>query len=712
MPMDRPKLTATDLHRRYCKGERHFANTDLSGASLRGLNLRGIDLSGADLSHTDLRGTNLTEAKLIDAGLCGAKTGVLRRWVVIKVIVALAVSPLALVLMSFPWLIMTQTLVSPGSSTYTGTANGDQILAIVGLTVTLGLLFLGYSRGISATFSISLIFVGFSIIYLIPHIIQAAIGPKFLNLSSAAILVFTILVSLTAVFNILGTSVSIISNTVVITCNSRLFISLINIIIPFSITLYALFAFFTSSGLFTSKVSVDIVGTVIGMIGIILNHIFSCLISRRTLEDASRDRIIRSICIWIIGLGGTTLRMADLTDANCSRMILKSAHLHNAKLIRTRFHLAQKVHLARLGKTLLSDFAVQALLITLRGRGKAYLGKNLKGANLAGADLVGADFTEADLSQSTLEGAELQHANLTKTQILGTEFRQANLTGACLEAWNIDSTTKLDGALCDYVYLLKTPQERRPNDPNRNFAPGEFTKLFQKAQKTVDLIFADGIDWKAFFQSFQELQTQYADQELSIQSIEKKTGGAFVIRLEVSAEVDKSAIEAAAMEKYQAQLRLLESRYQERLQLQGDQLEFYRQQTEIERNRNTRLDRIIEIMAENTGDTYNIGELKTAGFAPRGIASNNTFNDFSNTQDLTQAAAQIQSLLSQLQQQGQSPEAAQQQVADDLAEQAKQDPTLLGKLMKWGQKLGDATVTDVVKGVVKLALRSAGVPLP
>jgi Pentapeptide repeats (8 copies) len=89
--MNRPKLTARELCRRYRQGERNFDNTDLSGESLRGLNLRGIDLSGANLSHTDLRGTNLTDAKLIGAEVCGAKTGVLRRWVVIKVIVALAV---------------------------------------------------------------------------------------------------------------------------------------------------------------------------------------------------------------------------------------------------------------------------------------------------------------------------------------------------------------------------------------------------------------------------------------------------------------------------------------------------------------------------------------------------------------------------------------------------------------------------------------------
>jgi HEAT repeat protein len=82
------------------------------------------------------------------------------------------------------------------------------------------------------------------------------------------------------------------------------------------------------------------------------------------------------------------------------------------------------------------------------------------------------------------------------------------------------------------------------------------------------------------------------------------------------------------------------------------------------------------------------------------------------SQDLTQAAAQIQDLLEQLKQQGVTVDDAEQKVAQDMADQAKADPTAKEKLLKWGQSLGNATVTDVVKGVVKLALRSAGLPLP
>lgn len=82
------------------------------------------------------------------------------------------------------------------------------------------------------------------------------------------------------------------------------------------------------------------------------------------------------------------------------------------------------------------------------------------------------------------------------------------------------------------------------------------------------------------------------------------------------------------------------------------------------------------------------------------------------SQDLTQAASQIQELLEQLKNRGMTVEDAQEQVAKGIAIQAQSDPSLKSKLARWGQSLGDATVSDVVKGLVKLTLRSAGIPIP
>jgi hypothetical protein len=87
-------------------------------------------------------------------------------------------------------------------------------------------------------------------------------------------------------------------------------------------------------------------------------------------------------------------------------------------------------------------------------------------------------------------------------------------------------------------------------------------------------------------------------------------------------------------------------------------------------------------------------------------------NYINMSQDLTEAAAQIQDLVEQLQKRGTTVDVAQERVAQDIATQAQNNPTMKDKLLKWGQSLGDATVSDVVKGAVKLAIRSAGIPLP
>ena len=204
-------------------------------------------------------------------------------------------------------------------------------------------------------------------------------------------------------------------------------------------------------------------------------------------------------------------------------------------------------------------------------------------ANVYCAYLCGAD----------LSGANLTGANLSRTSALGTDFTDAKFTSVCLEDWNINSATKLNYVDCQYVYLKHrnaiqiNHHERRPSIGE--FAPGEFTKLFQKALETVDLIFADGIDWKAFLLSFQELQAEYGEENLSVQAIEKKSGGAFVIRLEVPPEANKADIETQAKALYEIQLNALEARYHAELQAKDEQIVIYRQQ-------NATLENVINIL--------------------------------------------------------------------------------------------------------------------
>ncbi len=106
------------------------------------------------------------------------------------------------------------------------------------------------------------------------------------------------------------------------------------------------------------------------------------------------------------------------------------------------------------------------------------------------------------------------------------------------------------------------------------------------------------------------------------------------------------------------------------------------------------------------GGPYNETTINTAG-------GTYVQGDYINmNQNLAQAASEIEDLIEQLKKQGVTVDVAQEQVAHDIATQAHDNSTMKNKLVKWGQSLGDATVSEVVKGIVKLAIRSAGIPLP
>ena len=167
------------------------------------------------------------------------------------------------------------------------------------------------------------------------------------------------------------------------------------------------------------------------------------------------------------------------------------------------------------------------------------------------------------------------------------------------QAASINSGTNLDDVICDCIYLRPNKRERRPSDPNRNFKPGEFAKLVQKALNTVDLIFSNGIDWQSFLQSFQDLQVEGANGELAIQAIERKTGGAFVVRVEVPPDANKAEIEESFWQKYRPIL-----------QAKDEQLALYGQILEDKRKENTKLLNIVETMAIKEDESLNEVQVK------------------------------------------------------------------------------------------------------
>ncbi len=263
--------------------------------------------------------------------------------------------------------------------------------------------------------------------------------------------------------------------------------------------------------------------------------------------------------------------------------MLKSTDFRKAILIRTRWYQAKNLDCSRVGNSILEQDSVRDLVVTGNGSKKSYVEANLRGANLTSANLDCANLKRADISEAILQQANLRYINLTEAQAIGTDFTEAHLTGACLEAWNIESSTKLEDVDCQFVYLLENPKprtddrERRPS--SGEFAPGEFTKLFQEVLNTVDLIFRNGVDWRAFVTAFKKVQVENEDTELAIQSIENKGDGVVVVKVGVPPDTNKEKIHSDFTQNYELALKAIEEKYKEKLKAKDEQIEIYRQKS-------------------------------------------------------------------------------------------------------------------------------------
>ncbi|MEL6383631.1 MAG: pentapeptide repeat-containing protein, partial [Cyanobacteria bacterium J06626_18] len=261
---------------------------------------------------------------------------------------------------------------------------------------------------------------------------------------------------------------------------------------------------------------------------------------------------------------------ADLTAATFAHAHLKSTNFANFRdrpttLTHVRWHHTQKLDRARLGTHNLQDPRVRTLLITLNGVDQDFTKADLRGANLAEAKLHRANLKGANLNGATLQGAELQGANLTAAQCVGTDFTAAHLTGACLEAWNIDSTTLLKAIDCQYVFLLEQPddhgsRERRPHNPDKDFQPGDFEKFFKEMLDTVQILIRNGVNPESFKAALQGLMDIHPDlNPEAIRGFERK-GDDVLVTLQVPDGTDKGEIESTWDEMYEARLQAATAR--------------------------------------------------------------------------------------------------------------------------------------------------------
>ncbi|AFZ04226.1 pentapeptide repeat-containing protein [Calothrix sp. PCC 6303] len=537
---------------------------DFSGKNLQGRSFKGQDLTGANFSYAyirdanftnvNLRGANFTNAILRGANFSHAKAGLQRRSVIGLVLVSWLMSAMSGIFSGYAGYFVSFVSEIGFYNFYTGLTWLIVLTIFWIITIRQGLL---AGLGAIALASTGAIAIAIAI---------ASTGSIAIAIASTGNIVIAI--TSTGAIAITGVLASAVAVALALACASAIAVAV-------TIALASAVA---------TAVAATSASTSAAVVAIALAEAFSLLsayVGWRALEGDPKHAWIRSFAIAFASTGGTNFHSADLTDADFTQATLKNTDLSKANLTRTRFYESKKLDFARVDDTILVDTNVVTLLVSGNGRGQSYVGANLRGANLMGANLKDANLKQADIIAATFQGACLESANLTLTQAIDTDFTSAQMTGACVEAWNIESTTKLDDVDCRYVYLLEYPKpktddrERRPS--SGEFKAGEFTKLFEEVLNTVDLIFRDGVDWKAFLAAFQKVQVENEDSELAIQSIENKGDGVVVVKVSVPPDANKEKIHSDFNQNYSLALQAVEAKYKALLQAKDEQIEEHRQ---------------------------------------------------------------------------------------------------------------------------------------
>jgi uncharacterized protein YjbI with pentapeptide repeats len=553
--------------------------TNSETRNLQGKNYKDRDLTGFDFSGCDIRGTNFTNAILANANFQGATSGLQSYATFGWVIISCIGSSLLAIMLEFVGQRAGDRLIYKPNFGTTPDEYGLNIwIAVIVFSIFVSLIFTihkGLESSFKITFGVGAVFMSLTVVYtLVKGLARVRVGDSAETIASNAIK----FLAAAATGSITAFGMGVVAGCIAIAIiiadiakgdRARFLVMFVTVL----------------AGIFIGAIArisqTEISSVFWGGFVVIVSVCLGYYIASKALKDDEKFALVTDIAIFFTCAIGTSFRGADLTDASFKDASLKSTDFRKATVTRTCWSNAKYLARSRLGGTILVDPTVRDLLVTLQGSNGNYVGRNFKGANLVDAVLNDANLTEADISDANLEGASLQYANLTKAQALGTKFDRAILTGACLEAWNTDSNTQLQEAICDYIYLLKNRRERRPS--SGNFAPGEFGKLYQEFLDTVVLIFRNGIDWKAFVTAFQKVQVENEDTELEIQSIENKGDGVVLVRVSVPPDANKAKIHSEFTQNYDFALKLVEEKYQGILAGKQEKIEGYRQQVEIYR---------------------------------------------------------------------------------------------------------------------------------
>lgn len=543
---------------------KNFASQNLQGKSFK-----GKDLTGADFSGADIRSADFTNAILKGANFSKAKTGIQNRWIFLQLIVALLISAVSGLLEAFAgfWIAV---FFNPTSIKSYVVFLGISIILVLAVMI-FAIVRQGFTAAAFVTVATAITITGFF----------AGVGAGFWDgtraVVGAGVWTGASAVAVVGVVTVAGAWAGAVAVIGVWTCASAITIAGVVSIAAAVAVAEAV----DVSGVVAGSGVVGVSGVISGAVsgaGVVAGAtiLLSIYMAWHVLKCDPKFDILLKFGVAFASFGGTSFRGANLNECDFTEASLKGSDFRNSRNQTTIFTLsiwkhAKNLDRSRLGRSILSNLEVRNLLVTGKpNERKSYEGLNLRGANLGGVYLEKINFKRAILSEANFNHANLEWANLTEVQAIGTDFTYSQLTGACIESWNYDHTTKLDNVDCRFVFELEHPNvlygslERRPHDPDKEFEKGDFTSFYSETKNVVQLLIRNGIKHEAFRAGWQKVAQDYPISSESIREIKKK-GEDIQLTISVPENTDKGEFERNFDRSYEAKLRELEATYQNQI---------------------------------------------------------------------------------------------------------------------------------------------------
>ncbi|MBW4527749.1 MAG: pentapeptide repeat-containing protein [Phormidium tanganyikae FI6-MK23] len=407
--------------------------------------------------------------------------------------------------------------------------------------------------------------------------------------------------------------------------------------------------------------------------------------------------LLRSLALELTCWKSASFYDLDLSGINFRNANLANTDLRARKLYRTCFQGVTGLEKAKVDSRYLDLELpiVQQLLTRIYSKDKNFSRLNLRGAYLRDADLRHCDFTNTELTGADLSQADLQGAILVQAQVMGVDFTGANLTGICNKDWSINSETCFTDVQCDYIYRniddKGEPIDRYPVD--RDFDSREFESLYQEVGNVVELVFKEGVNWRAFAFSLQKLQIEDDGLGLELKGIEKR-GDLWVVKVTHDEGVSKAQVEHhlnAAYEELKRLLAMKEQQINNLLGIAADQAESLK-----------------DLAKRSLGNNFFISGSTITNLAGSGQieyreAADRVRSLVTNRADPRSIS---QRLISQLTDQNVATTTAAQQelIQQVLISEAEQDPAFMQFLLQQGQEIIDSLPSGGIAIAVQAAI--------